>query len=292
MAWVQLNEGEGKYLLRKPLGKTPAEKPLSCWAWYVGFPTERVEFGAHDCGRSDELSQETVSGNHGNSRVADGNLHNVVLVVTSTQVQFFMDATLQWQQNLPRPITDCSGKELEIGDENVPTLGEITFFARALTAEEMEEIMTSGFTLQSIAAGKLPYAPQESPFDNAASFTDQAFATAQSQRGTMHEKIEVEGALSRQAAAATAELAVKPGARASASKIAVSKLASCARVDVLGDETSCHVVTLHDSDVLRDTGGKEYFNMIFPTNASGYRVAGNKTVMYLDHNYPGQRLVS
>ena len=74
MAWVQLNEGEGKYLLRKPLGKTPAEKPLSCWAWYVGFPTERVEFGAHDCGRSDELSQETVSGNHGNSRVADGNL--------------------------------------------------------------------------------------------------------------------------------------------------------------------------------------------------------------------------
>ena len=108
----------------------------------------------------------------------------------------------------------------------------------------------------------------------------------------MHEKIEVEGALSRQAAAATAEIAVKPGARASASKIAVSKLASCARVDVLGDETSCHIMTLHDSDVLRDSSGKEYFDMIFPTNASGHRVAGNKTLMYLDHNYPGQRLVS
>ena len=51
-----------------------------------------------------------------------------------------------------RPITDCRGLELELGDEHIPTLGEVKFFARALNAEEMEEIMASGFTLRSIAA--------------------------------------------------------------------------------------------------------------------------------------------
>lgn len=36
MAWVQLNEGTGANIIRKPLGKKPSENALSCWGWYVG----------------------------------------------------------------------------------------------------------------------------------------------------------------------------------------------------------------------------------------------------------------
>ena len=47
MAWVQLKKGQGANIIRKSVGKTPEEKPLSCWAWYVGAPQESFSFGGH-----------------------------------------------------------------------------------------------------------------------------------------------------------------------------------------------------------------------------------------------------
>ena len=47
MAWVQLDQGTGANILRKPLGPQPDEIKLSCWAWHVGKPAERFDFGAH-----------------------------------------------------------------------------------------------------------------------------------------------------------------------------------------------------------------------------------------------------
>ena len=58
---------------------------LSCWGWYVGMPAERVDVGAHDCGRSDHVLQETVTASN-SSRVADGKIHNVALVVKANEV--------------------------------------------------------------------------------------------------------------------------------------------------------------------------------------------------------------
>ena len=47
-AWIRLKPGGGANVIRKPLGKSAIEKPLSCWGWYVGDPAERFYFGAHD----------------------------------------------------------------------------------------------------------------------------------------------------------------------------------------------------------------------------------------------------
>ena len=93
-----------------------------------------------------DVAQESAPGN--GSAVADGILHSVAVVVTPSNVTFYMDGDLQSSAAIERPVTDCHGKALEIGDQNIPQLGEITFFARALTEVEMREIMFAGFTLQ------------------------------------------------------------------------------------------------------------------------------------------------
>jgi len=100
------------------------------------------------CGRAliTDAAQESAQGN--GSAVADGILHSVAVVVTQSNVTFYMDGDEQSSAPLERPVTDCSGKALEIGDSNILQLGEITFFARALTEVEMREIMFAGFTLQ------------------------------------------------------------------------------------------------------------------------------------------------
>jgi len=96
MAWVQLQKNGGANILRKPLGKSQAERELSCWAWYVGFPSTRFDFGAHDFrgGDSTEM-QESISAD--SSDGADGLLHNVALVVTTSSITFYLDATVQVQ---------------------------------------------------------------------------------------------------------------------------------------------------------------------------------------------------
>ena len=93
-----------------------------------------------------DVAQESVKGS--GSEVADGILHSVAVVVTPSNVTFYMDGNQQSSVILERPVTDCKGKVLEIGDSNIPQLGEVIFFARALTEVELREIMFTGFTLQ------------------------------------------------------------------------------------------------------------------------------------------------
>ena len=57
--------------------------------------------------------------------------------MTQTQITFFVDGKNSSAVHLARPVTDCVGQALEIGDDDIPQLGEITFFARALTEVEM-----------------------------------------------------------------------------------------------------------------------------------------------------------
>jgi hypothetical protein len=60
---------------------------------------------------------------------------------------------------LKRPITDCEGRVLIVGDNDIPRFGEITFFPRQLSTQEMVEIRSAGFTFESLAAGKMPSVP-------------------------------------------------------------------------------------------------------------------------------------
>jgi hypothetical protein len=45
-AWVQLDIEGGTNIIRKPLGVSLPAKDLSCWAWYIGWPYDRFDYGA------------------------------------------------------------------------------------------------------------------------------------------------------------------------------------------------------------------------------------------------------
>ena len=61
-AWVQLEKEGGANIVRKPLGVSSQEKSCTCWGWYVGWPNDRFDYGAHDFAGSedDHIVQETV----------------------------------------------------------------------------------------------------------------------------------------------------------------------------------------------------------------------------------------
>ena len=261
MAWVQLRKNGGANILRKPLGKSQAEKDLSCWGWHVGVPSDRFDFGAHDFrgGSVTSAMQETVTSN--SNAAADGLLHNMALVVNSSSITFYMDAKVHAVVPISRPVTDCSGLGLEVGDATIPTLGEITFFARALTQIEMEEIMASGSTLSDIAVGKLMFAPEATSFDMTTSKNEEAFARAQDAVVASASSTRVDGSLTRQ----TVYLTGNPTVIVRDPPIMVNNSSPCPAIQVFGNTTSCHIMTLSEEDAILDTTlNYSYFPLIKP----------------------------
>jgi hypothetical protein len=170
LAWVQMSKGKLVKVVEKQLDDGEASGQLVCWSWAVGGTGDTFTYGAHDFSGLDlvdvysEAQQVVIKSPRGNA--ADGGLHQVAIVVTQTHISFFMDASLLSAQKLPRPVTDCKSGKLRVGNEGILTLGEIIFTPREVTKSEMLEMMSSGFTLQSIASGRLPFSPQQTRFDD------------------------------------------------------------------------------------------------------------------------------
>ena len=291
LAWIKLNPDTGANVLRKPLGRLPEERHLSCWGWYVGSPAERFDFGAHDFGGTltGAAQQESVSG--GPSIAADGNLHMVAVVVNQTTLSFYTDAKLQYTVKLRRPVTDCSGRALVVGAESLPRLGEITFFPRQLTDTEMQEVISFGYTLESLAAGKQPFSPVKTAFDTTNAMQADSFATAQGERSEADGQMEVENSLNRMIMALPdlkySVHSWTASAMPAGSKVSVPLVPGCPQLALFGTSTSCHIMN-DIADYTTDDGGNKYLNLIQPA----YRPAGfrAKDRMLLDHNYKNEYL--
>ena len=88
------------------------------------------------------------------------------------KVQIWVDAEMTFESALPREVTDCEGNILELGDFDIPSLGEMTFAPNALSQQQMLEIMFAGFSLQDIAVGKQPYTSKAQLSDTILTRTD------------------------------------------------------------------------------------------------------------------------
>jgi hypothetical protein len=157
-AWIQLDSEGGTNVIRKPLGASQPARELSCWGWYIGWPYDRFDYGAHDFrgGKTEPAVFESVVSNA--SSAADGQVHHVAVVVTSTSLEFWVDGAKSFESQLARPVTDCSGQVLEVGG-NAPLLGEITFYPRRLREVDLKEVLFAGFTLEAIAQVPPPDGP-------------------------------------------------------------------------------------------------------------------------------------
>ena len=158
-------------------------------------------------------------------------------------------------------MTDCSGLALELGDENIPALGEVSFFARAMSQIEMEEVMSAGHTLNSIAQGKGILNPESTSFDESKVVSLEGFADAKNERSSATSEREVQGSLTRGSLSSQASQAInEPGLNVSNPRCNITSRAEFA---VYGPETSCNVMTLTDQDGLLDTTtNKMYFPLI------------------------------
>jgi len=157
-------------------------------------------------------------------------------------------------------VTDCSGLALELGDENIPVLGEVSFFARAMSQIEMEEVMSAGHTLNSIAQGKSIFTPESTSFDESKSVILEGFADAKNERSSAISEREVQGSLTRGASSSQASEINEPLLNVSSTQCNIT---ARAEFSAYGPETSCKIITLTDQDGLLDTTtGKMYFPLI------------------------------
>lgn len=209
VAWVRhehadRSSGAAAFVLRKPLGASTEQRARTCWGWRVGSLPQLV-FGAHDLAADySDTSVQEVSvaatlevGRDGTATGwNDGDLHLEAIVVTQDSVAFYQDGELRSTRPLPRPVTDCSTTALEMGDVGLQ-LGEVTSFARALSASEISEIMFAGFPFGAIAAGRLPRAPTVSSFDLLRSELQATLAAQDEDAGTLSDTVAINAVLSR-----------------------------------------------------------------------------------------------
>jgi hypothetical protein len=298
-AWVQLEKEGGANIVRKPLGEALEEKDLSCWGWYVGWPNDRFYYGAHDFrGSTDShINQESIVGSK--ATADDGEMHYVALVVMQDKVEMWVDAEKTFESSLVRPVTDCSGLKLEIGSEDVPRLGEVTFYPYRMTRVPMTEILYAGFSLGAIAEGRVPYTPVQDVADIVITRNSFAFAAAKGERVTASNQLRVESTITR-AAIDVVENAATTYAEHPAPKLEVAKRVGCDpassnwKIPIFDTDTSCHYMDLSADGKMTDSlnSNKQYYNMV-PTTArptvSGSKVAHNDR-MGVDHMTPNEYL--
>ena len=123
--------------MRKPLGMSTAEQPLSCWGWHIGS-VPSLHYGAHDFVRSDNTFSRTAmqhevtgideqrNATWTHRRGEPASLHFEALVVNQTHALFYQDARLVAAHPLVRPVTDCTGEVLEMGGNDLQ-FGDVTF---------------------------------------------------------------------------------------------------------------------------------------------------------------------
>ena len=183
-AWVGASDGN---ILRKPLDSDNTNSDgLSCWGWHHG-ETPRFDFGAHDYGRV-EGRQETAKS--GASITHDGKLHLEAVVVTPTHVTFYHDATILSRVAIDRPVTDCSGSMMIVGDYGLHA-GEINFYPFEVSIASMDDIFNSGMTLESVANGKGIIPTPQTLLDYVSAKSQRSFQTAERDKKAADLKLEI-----------------------------------------------------------------------------------------------------
>ena len=213
-AWTRVAQPGGSgYIVRKPLSTQPSERALNCWAWHTGT-TPHFAFGAHDFrgSKSDSsVQEEVIYAVNGTDSVTtswnDGQLHLEVVVIIGDELHFYQDGVLRSNATLPRPVTDCAGSTLELGGPGL-LLGELTFYAQVLSPTDISDILNLGFTLGSIATGRLPFMVNANHLETSDDSSIQRDATANAERNDLRTEIQIEGVLSRAGTAVQASFPV------------------------------------------------------------------------------------
>ena len=197
-AWVEVVSDPSNVdripILRKPMR---TDKSLTCWGW---FHAPEFRFGAHGedcyvvmilysivfyCRRTlrrrltrawgadfHSLDPKEVEASVSAGLALEKGLTHEVLVSKGGNFTFYRNGAMVASVPTPRAITDCAGDAVMLGDSAV-ALASVSFYGRALAANEIAEMYVGGQPLSELATGSV--LPQ-SEFDS----TEQVMATVQS----------------------------------------------------------------------------------------------------------------
>ena len=144
--WIATTSGQLQAVIEKRVGCGPE----SFWGIRSGVRSPGTLFIEllQDATRTNEIQINTNRG------VADGLFHNVALVRQGTNVQIYIDGTLDVQGTTPQPVNLVNGASLTAGTSvcvgQGPTqlftglLDEIAIFNRALGANDVKSIFQAG----------------------------------------------------------------------------------------------------------------------------------------------------
>ena len=205
-AWSQFDDtltaARGANVVRKPLGVSPEENQLSCWGWRIGT-SPRLIYGAHDYrGGTPGVHQESVGPDYGTDWV-DGSLTFEAIVVNQTDAIFYLGkgstggVVERGRVRLLRPVTDCDANLLEAGDAGPAQMGEVTYYARALTISELREVLDTGFVFRDLVAGRTPYYVPPSEIDTINTQIYSGDVRTSSDRNTLTSTVNVDEVLTR-----------------------------------------------------------------------------------------------
>lgn len=207
------------------------------------------------------------SASAGLTNSSDGNLHLVAVVVNQTSISFFTDAVLTAEVPLYRPVTDCINTQMHVGRarRGIPQLGEMTFWARAVSSMEMKEIMVTGFTYQAIAAGKKSVVAQSSDLDDVKNSQDKQLEDAKIERDQAAFNLQVQHIFTRAPPVLSEDEYIS-----SHPELSVDKTIGCRPVGAFGSPP-CRIV--HDiGDIITQdplNPGREYYELFTPRMRGG-----------------------
>jgi len=152
------------YILRKRIIPAGTGSELSCWGWYLhGQKGPELHYGGHDFYATPSNSaadasskQEFVSLTNKTAFTAN-EYRLLTIVVTGTNVTFYSNLDVLGSSKMPRPVTDCFNnlEGMLVGDTGM-TIGQLSFYPKALTPTIIEEIYIGGGTLDDLSTGTRP----------------------------------------------------------------------------------------------------------------------------------------
>jgi hypothetical protein len=145
------------------------DKSLTCWGW---FHAPAFRFGAHDF---HSLDPKEVEASVNAGLTLEMGLTHEVMVFKGGVFTFYRDGKEVASVPTPRAITDCDGDIALLGSPFL-ALASVSFYGRALQANEIAEMYVGGQPLSELATGSVL---QQAPFDATAQVMIGTFITSE-----------------------------------------------------------------------------------------------------------------
>uniref|UniRef100_A0A7S0VMJ9 Polycystin cation channel PKD1/PKD2 domain-containing protein n=1 Tax=Hemiselmis tepida TaxID=464990 RepID=A0A7S0VMJ9_9CRYP len=170
---------DGGYILRKRMVPAGVGSELACWGWYMTRDREQeLHYGCHDyyptqrspraeSGKQERIKVENATG----TGFPEDEYRLLTMVVKGTNVTFWRNLEKLGTVAMERPVTDCfNNREGVLVGSSAMTLGQLSFYPKAMAESVIEEIFYGGGTLEDLSTGSSPRKVETTELEDISAF--------------------------------------------------------------------------------------------------------------------------